>query len=258
MRTVKPKVSVVMPAYNMERFIEAAIHSVQQQTYSNWELLVIDDGSWDATCDIVEGLAKADARIRLIRNEKNIGVARTRNRGFELATGEYVALLDSDDLWREEKLARQVSMAEETGAAVIFCSYAIVGESGEKHCADFIVPAVTDFEEALSKIVISCSTALLTRDVYTKYRFDPGYYHEDLVFWLQILHDGLHVRGVTDVLADYRVYEGTRASNKMRTAINRWKVYRSCFGLSVGKSIFVFIKYAFLGMKKYWFKRKMV
>ena len=249
-----PKVSVVMPAYNMERYIGAAIHSVQEQTYSNWELLVIDDGSGDSTCDIVERLAKEDRRIRLIRNKKNIGVAQTRNRGFELASGKYVALLDSDDLWRKEKLARQISLAEETGADVIYCSYAIIGETGRKICDDFIVPQITDFEKCLSKIVISCSTALLSREVYKNYRFNPDYYHEDLVFWLQVLQDGLVVSGVTDVLADYRVHEGTRASNKLRTAVNRWKVYRSYFGLPVGKSVIVFAIYAFLGVKKYWRK----
>lgn len=251
----KPKVSIVMPAYNMERYIGAAIHSVQQQTYSNWELLVIDDASTDSTCDIVERLSEEDSRIRLIRNEKNIGVAKTRNRGFALASGQYVALMDSDDLWREAKLTRQVKLAEETGADVIYCSYAIISESGQKLCDDYIVPKVTNFEEALSKSVISCSTALLSRDVYTTYRFNPEYYHEDLVFWLQLLYDRLKVRGVTDVLADYRIHDGTRASNKIRTAVNRWKVYRSYFGLPFEKSVVVFLKYAFLGVKKYWRKR---
>lgn len=250
----QPKVSVVMPAYNMERYIGEAIRSVQNQTYSNWELLVVDDGSDDSTCDIVEQIAAVDGRIRLIRNEKNIGVAQTRNRGFELASGEYVALLDSDDLWREEKLERQISLAGETGVGIIYCSYAIIGETGEKVCGDFIVPVITNFEEALSKIVISCSTALLSRDVYKKYHFNKDYYHEDLVFWLQILRDRVEVSGVTDVLADYRVHNGTRASNKIRTAINRWKVYRTYFKLSVVKSAWFFVKYAFLGVKKYWRK----
>lgn len=250
----KPKVSIVMPAYNMERYIAAAISSVQKQTYSNWELLIIDDGSKDSTCAIVEQLAAEDARICLIRNEKNMGVARARNRGFELASGKYVALLDSDDLWREEKLEHQVDLAEETGADIIYCSYAIIDEMGMKLCDDFIVPAVTNFEESLFRSVISCSTALLSFDVYHTYRFNPDFYHEDLIFWLQILHDRLKVSGAKQVLADYRVHSGTRASNKLRTAVNRWKVYRSYFGLPVGKSLLLFSKYTFCGIKKYWRK----
>lgn len=250
----KPKVSVIMPAYNMERYIGDAIRSVQQQTYTNWELLIIDDGSTDSTGEIVEQLAREDERIRFIRNERNIGVARTRNRGFELASGEYVALLDSDDVWRPEKLACQLAMAEESGADVVFCSYAIIGEVGEKLCSDFIVPQETNFEEGLSKIVISCSTALLSKSVYKIYRFNADYYHEDLVFWLEILHDGLRNKGVVDVLADYRVHDGARASNKVRTAINRWKIYRKCFSLSTVKSAVFFAKYAFWGVKKYWRK----
>ena len=250
----KPKVSVIMPAYNMERYIGAAIQSVQQQTYLNWELLIIDDGSQDATCEIVERLAAEDERIHLIRNEKNIGVAQARNRGFALASGKYVALLDSDDLWRAEKLALQIDVAEETGAAIVYCSYGIIDETGAKLCDDFIVPKVTNFEKSLSQSVISCSTALLSSDVYHNYRFNPDFYHEDLIFWLQILNDQLEVSGVKDVLADYRVYSGTRASNKIRTAINRWKVYRRYFGLSILKSVWVFVKYAFLGVRKYWRK----
>lgn len=250
----KPKVSVIMPAYNMERYIEQAIQSVQRQTYSNWELLVIDDGSLDNTCKIVERLAEQDARIHLLRNEKNIGVSRARNRGFDLASGKYVALMDSDDLWREEKLARQVDLAERTGADVIYCSYGIIGEMGEKLCNDFIVPDITNFENSLSQSVISCSTAMLSSDVYHTYRFNPDFYHEDLIFWLQILNDQLVVSGVTDVLADYRVYKGTRASNKIRTAVNRWKVYRRYFELSFTDSVWAFVKYAFLGVRKYWRK----
>lgn len=251
MVTEKPLVSIVMPAYNMERYIESAICSVQSQTYKNWELLVIDDGSTDKTCEIVERLAAGDDRIRLIRNEKNVGVARTRNRGFEMAAGCYVALLDSDDLWRPEKLDYQVALAVDTGADIVYCSYGMIGESGKKICDDFIVSAQTDFKESLSRMVISCSTALLSQNVFKKYRFDPEYYHEDLVFWLQILRDGLLARGQTEVLADYRVHDGARAANKFRSAMNRWKVYRTYFNLSVKDSAFFLIKYAFLGVMKY-------
>ena len=91
-----PAVSVIMPAYNMERFIAQAIRSVMAQTMTDWELLVIDDGSSDRTCAIVEELAAKDSRVRLYRNTSNVGVAKTRNRGVDLSRGEFIALLDSD------------------------------------------------------------------------------------------------------------------------------------------------------------------
>ena len=251
----KALVSVVMPAYNMERFIEAAIRSVQVQTYENWELLVIDDCSGDRTCEIVAELAAQDTRIRLIRNEENMGVAKTRNRGFELAQGQYVALLDSDDLWRSEKLDSQLRLAQTTGADIVYCSYAMVDEEGRSVCKDFLVPEATDFDASATRMVISCSTALLAETVFRKYRFHSGYYHEDLVFWLQILNDGLTARGVGEILADYRLRSGTRASNKIRSAMNRWTVYRRYFGFSLGKSARLLARYAFYGVAKYRRKR---
>lgn len=249
-------VSVVMPAYNMERFIEPAIRSVQAQTYGNWELLVIDDCSCDRTCEIVAELAAQDARIRLIRNEGNMGVAKTRNRGFELAQGKYVALLDSDDLWRPEKLERQLHLAQASGADIVYCSYSMVDEAGQPVCNDFLVPEATDFDASAIRMVISCSTALLAETVFKKYRFHAGYYHEDLVFWLQILNDGLTARGVKDILADYRICSGTRAANKIRSARNRWTVYRHYFGFSLGKSAGLLARYAFYGVAKYRRKNK--
>ena len=93
-----PLVSVIMPSYNAERFIEEAIASVQAQTYKNWELIVIDDGSKYSTKEIVKKIAEKDKRIRLLINEKNMGVAKTRNRGLDISQGDYVAFLDSDDV----------------------------------------------------------------------------------------------------------------------------------------------------------------
>lgn len=246
-----PCVTVVMPAYNAERYIETAIRSVMGQTFTDWELIVIDDGSKDTTVKIVEQLAREDGRITSLRNEVNMGVAKTRNRGMALASGEFVALLDSDDVWHPEKLEKQVALAKETGADVVYCSYALVDENGRKKCDDFIVPAQTDFQASLTKGVISCSTALLSRKVTQAYQFDNTYYHEDLALWLLILKDGHSARGVTDVLADYRVMEGTRAANKLNSAAHRWQIYRKLLGFSVFKSGKLLLKYAVLGLKKY-------
>ena len=250
-KLTSPVVSVIMPAYNEERFVEEAIRSVIQQTFTDWELLVLDDCSQDSTCAIVQRIAAEDSRIRLINNEQNMGVAQTRNRGLELCAGQFVALLDSDDVWYPEKLSCQLKLAQETGADVVYCSYGMIDEHDEKICQDFIVPATTDYKDSLIKSVISCSTALLSRSVVDRYRFASGFYHEDLALWLQILRDGYTACGATEVLADYRVIEGTRASNKVRNAVNRWRVYRDYLKLPVLKSTVLLFQYALLGLKKY-------
>ena len=244
-------VSVVMPAYNAEKYIEQAIRSVMKQTYTDWELLVIDDCSTDNTFLIVDQLAKEDSRIILKKNEFNIGVAKTRNIGFDLSSGQYLALLDSDDIWLEDKLLRQLELFELKDADIVYCSYAIIDEEGNRKCNDFIVTEQTFYKDALVRSVISCSTVMISREIYTKFRFDASFYHEDLVLWLKLLKDGYKAYGLAEVLAKYRVFHGTRSSNKFRSVLNRFIVYRHYLKLPLHESILLLIQAAIIGVKKY-------
>ena len=247
----KALVSVVMPAYNASAYIEEAIRSVMNQTHTKWQLLVIDDGSCDDTCAVVMRLAEEDPRIALFRNEKNMGVAKTRNRGMDMCTGDYVALLDCDDWWHPQKLEKQLALAEETGADILYCSYGIMDECGDKMCDDFFVPAETNYKNSMIQSVISCSTALLSKAIVEKYRFRADFYHEDMVLWLELLRDGYKACGAVDVLAKYRVSRGSRASNKIKNAIEKWKVCRKCMKEPFFSSVSVMTQYAWLSLKKY-------
>lgn len=141
----QPLVSVIMPAYNAEEYISEAVQSVMAQTYTNWELLILDDCSTDGTADKARCFSDLDPRITLYSNPKNIGVALTRNKGMALAKGSWVALLDSDDIWHKDKLEKQLVAAENTGADIIYCSYSLMDKNGE-HLSDFIVPERTSYE----------------------------------------------------------------------------------------------------------------
>lgn len=244
-------VSVIMPAYNASATIEQSIRSVMAQTYTEWELIVVDDGSADDTCDVVRRLMAEDSRIQLVQNPENKGVSHTRNRGLDLCRGDYVALLDCDDVWFSKKLEKQLVLATESGADVVYCSYGIVDEAGNARCDDFIVPPQITYRETLSHSVISCSTALLSRRVVDAYRFRTDYYHEDLVLWLEILRDGYTAVGVTEVLAQYRVFEGTRSSNKLKSAARRWVVIRRCMREPLLSSIGAMLRYAWITLRKY-------
>ena len=250
-----PQVSIVMPNYNSERYISEAISSVIRQTYPNWELLVIDDDSYDRSVSIVREFESKDPRIHLVVNEKNLGTARTRNRGMSLCRGEYVALLDSDDIWEPGKLEKQMEVAERTGADIIYCSYGLVDEHDHKLCRDFIVVPETDFDQMLKSSVISCSTAVLSREAADRYRFSDSYQHEDYALWMEMLQDGCRARGTQEVLAEYRVHTGSRAHDKARAAKGRWEIYRKALNLPRWKCLAAFLAYGVNGLMKYRHRR---
>lgn len=249
--TVTPLVSVIMPAYNAAPFIEEAVFSVLNQSISDLELIVIDDCSKDRTPDILRGLADRDGRIRVVVNDENMGVARTRNRGLSLFRGEYVAFLDSDDYWKPRMLEKMLDRAKETGADIIYCSYELVDEQGAKVCNDFLVPPATTFESSVVRSVITCSTVLITARLAAENRFPTDIYHEDIALWFQILRDGGTARGVPEVLAAYRQHSGSRSSGKLKSACRRWIIYRKHLKLPLGMCLGTMIRYGYYGVKKF-------
>ena len=245
-----PMVTVVMPAYNCEKYIQRAIDSVLEQSMTDWELLIIDDCSTDHTPDIARHAAFADARIKVICQKENGGVSNARNTGIAHAAGEWIALLDSDDYWVSDKLEKQLQCAQEKGADIVYCSYGFVDEDGREY-GRFIVPKKTDFKATLSKSVISCSTCLIRADFFKKNTFTTEYYHEDLHLWLRMLQQGAVARGVEEVLAYYRQVSGSRSNDKLHSAIERWKIFRKAFHLPFFYSCAMFLKYTFGGILKY-------
>ena len=246
-----PLVSVIIPAYNAERFLEETVRSVMNQTVQDWELLILDDCATDGTYALAERLAAEDDRITLLKNEQNMGVARTRNRGFDLCRGKYVALLDSDDVWHPEKLERQLARMEETAADFSYTSYAIVDIEGKKTKADFLVPGEVTYSDQLTRNAIGCSTVMLKKELLDKYRFATDFYHEDYVLWVQLLRDGCRAAGCTEVLVDWRYVENSRSFNKMKAARNRWRIYRDYLKLPLHERIRFFAVYAVTSVIKY-------
>lgn len=246
-----PIVSVIMPAYNAARYIGDAIRSVLAQTVPELELIIIDDCSRDDTRRIVREWMVRDGRIRLLENQRNQGTAFCRNRGLEDFRGRYAAFLDADDAWRPEKLEKQLALAEKEGAALVYSSYALVDEWGEKRRGSFIVPKTADVSTLLKNNVIGCSTVLLSGETARNARFSAEYYHEDYALWLALLRDGRRAVGVEEVLVDYRLHPGSRAYNKLASARNRWQIYRSLMNLSRPRSAYYLTRYAVSGIQKY-------
>lgn len=248
---VGPLVSVIMPAYNAEKYIEEAIQTVMAQTITDWELIVVDDCSTDATCEILRGLASADLRIRLIRNEVNSGVAKSRNHAMDVAQGQFVAFLDSDDMWYPEKLEKQIALLKNKCADLSYTSYRLVTAHDKSAISDYMVPKETSFEDMLGQNHIGCSTVLMTRELADNSRFTTDYFHEDYVLWLRLLRNGAKAVGLSEVQVDYRYYPTSKAGNKFKSAAHRWKIYRGCLGLSRVRSVRYMVRYTIAGIKKY-------
>jgi teichuronic acid biosynthesis glycosyltransferase TuaG len=247
---IAPRVSIIMPAYNAERYIAEAINSVIAQTVVDWELLIIDDCSADKTRDIAAAFEKEDERIRCIASNSNIGAAGARNKGLDEAKGEWIAFLDSDDIWRREKLEKQLAYAGAADADIVYSSYRLFGDSAGKG-RDYIVPASTNYEYMLKENTIGCSTVLIRRSALKGRRFSEKTFHEDYALWLELLRNGCKAAGCIEVLTDWRMVEGARSFDKIAAARNRWHIYREIEKLSFAKSAVAFAAYAVSGVLKH-------
>lgn len=245
-------ITIIMPAYNCEKFIKQAVQSVISQTYEDWKLIIIDDCSTDGTRRLATELAAGDARIELLCNEKNQGVSRTRNRGIKEAKTEWIAFLDSDDAWDKEKLAKQVALTEgNPQAEFTFTGSAFMRESGELMDAVFQVPERVTRRKLLKQNVISCSSVMIKRELLLRHPMPEGKeIHEDFAVWLTVLSEIEYAYGINEPLLTYRVYQGSKSGNKRKAARMNWNTYRKV-GLNPVVAAYYMFWYAVNGIKKH-------
>lgn len=239
-----------MPAYNAEKTILNAIGSVQTQTYENFEIIVVDDGSIDGTCQVVERLAGYDSRIHLLRMAKNSGSpAAPRNIGLRHATGRFIAFLDADDKWKPLKLERQIAFMETTRAGISCTGYDVHNDDG-KLVGYFIPPSQNSFEGLLRENTIGCLTAMIDSRRVGPIEF-PACGHEDYALWLSLLKGGGSVHGLQERLAEYRVSRSSVSGNKFKVLKYFWRIYREREGFSVSRSSYYCVRYAWNTRRKY-------
>jgi len=224
--TAAPAVSIVTPAYNAARFVAETIASAQAQTMPDWEMIVVDDRSTDDTAAIVERIAAADPRVRLVRQPANAGPAEARNAALDHARARFVAFLDSDDLWLPEKLERQLAFMAETGCALSYTAYRRIDRDGGRTGALIRVPARLRYADLLKNTAIATLTAMVDRGQTGELRMiEAGY--DDFVLWLSILRRGFVAHGLREDLARYRVVGGGSVSGRpLRSAGWVWRIYR--------------------------------
>lgn len=246
----KALVSIVMPAYNCEKYVVEAVNSVLAQTYQNWELLVLDDGSKDNTLQMINEFRNKDSRIRPLQNEKNMGVSATRNRGIELASGDWIAFLDSDDMWEPSKLEKQLEIAEKKAAEFLFTGSSYINEEGEPYKGIFEVPEIVTYKRVRNQNVVSCSSVLVKKKYFENIKMEKDEMHEDYAVWLRILKLGVTAYGVNEPLLIYRISRNSKSGNKMKTIKMTYKVFRF-IGINPIWSVYFMMRHVIASVGKY-------
>jgi len=257
------QVSIVMPAYNAEKFIIKTIDSIRNQTFDNWELIVVDDLSTDSTADLVGAIAAEDPRVSLVRLNKNFGgPAGPRNCGVRNASSDIVAFCDSDDLWHPQKLEKQLSLYG--GEESFFCASKIKNFSEDAYVKfetvqDIEVEEVSFIIQSL-KSRIPASSVILSKKLALQNQFNEDISYkavEDYHCWLRVLDSGVVCQKILHPLVHYRVCDGQISASKINMLKKVFMVHRNYPGRSIFMAFVYACSHAFGGIYARWLKREM-
>lgn len=243
-------ITVIMPAYNAEKTVREAVNSVIAQTVKDWELIVIDDGSTDNTVAILTELADSDSRIRFLQNEKNSGVSYTRNRAVTLATGKWIAFLDSDDIWQPQKLQKQLELSEKYPEMVVcYTASSFIDESGKPF--EYVMQAIEElnYKTLLHKNIMSCSSVMIRSSVMKEIKMPNDKMHEDYFVWLTVLKKHKIAYGINEPLLIYRLCANSKSSNRIKSAKMLFNTYKAV-GYNSFKTYTLVFRYTLYSIKK--------
>lgn len=244
------RVSVVIPAYNCIRTVESTLRSVLAQTCPPSEIIIVNDASTDNTAALLASLAAEDSRIRILTQPRNAGVAEARNRGVREAAGEFVALIDSDDIWKPEKLEKQLSLLQEKHADFLCTGAQCITDDGTPTERFFPCPEAISYRRLKGRNEIVCSSVLVKRDLLLAHPFETGPFHEDYLCWLRISKSGVTVYGINEPLTLYRLTAASLSRDKKKSALKTVRVYQKA-GLSFPERVFCMCRYVLHGLKRY-------
>lgn len=239
-------VSIIVPVYNAAKYIEKTIEMVASQTYKDWELILVDDASRDGSADVIEKIISSQRRrIRLIRKSVNEGAAAARNTGIDASSGRYIAFLDADDIWKSDKLEKQIAFMEKHDAAFSFHAYEFGDDQANPTGKVVKVPLKLTYKKALSRTIIFTSTVMFdTEKIDMEIIHMPMVPSEDTATWWRILKSGYVAYGLNENLAIYRRPGKSLSSNKIVAVQRIWFLYRNICNLSVIESMYHFVGWA--------------
>ena len=243
-------VSIITPSFNSSLYIEECITSVQNQSYTNWEMLIIDDFSSDNSVNLIQQISNEDSRIKLITLSSNVGAAEARNEALKYSKGKYIAFLDSDDLWMPTKLEKQIKFMQSLKCAFSFTAYQPISEDGSQKFSVIDVPSKIHYHSYLKNTIIGCLTVVIDKEQTGNFRMPNIRSSHDMALWLDIMKRGFSAYGLNQNLAYYRLVSNSNTSKKWKAAAEVWEVYRNIEKLSIGYSLLCFIGYSYNALKK--------
>lgn len=244
-------VSSITPVYNSEKYIEATLLSILSQSYQNIEIIVVDDCSTDNTAAIINKMADKYRQIKYYRLEQNSGAAVARNKGIELAQGQFIAFIDSDDIWKPEKLERQISVVKNQKAEFVFTAIEIIDSDGKTIKSKRPVREEIGYKFLLKNTMIATSSVLIDVSKTGKFRMPFIRSGQDYATWLLLLRNGRTAYGVNEALVQYRRTKGSLSSDKVRNWKKVWKIQTEFEKINPVVAYFNCLAYIIHAIKKY-------
>ncbi|AOC94699.1 Putative teichuronic acid biosynthesis glycosyltransferase TuaG [Flavobacterium anhuiense] len=238
-------VSILTPTYNTEKFIRATLESVQNQTYQNWEMILVDDASTDKTVSIIEEFAQNDSRVKLFKLPENRGNGFARNAALEKATGKYIAYLDADDLWFSEKLEKQIQFLKMNNQPFTFSYYDSIDEEGNNLSRRVESPNPLTYKELFFCNYVGNLTAIYDADYFGKIILETTQKRQDWRIWLTILKQIKIAKPVPEPLAFYRIRKNSVSSSKFKLIKHNFGVYREFHGYNLVFSVLLMMRFLF-------------
>lgn len=243
---MKDLVSILTPTFNAEKFIRATIKSVQEQTYENWEMILVDDASTDNTVSIIEDFAQRDNRIKLFKFSENRGNGFARNAALDKATGKYIAYLDADDLWFPSKLEKQIQFLNANNLHFTFSYYDSIDEEGNNLNRRVESPNPLIYKQLFFCNYVGNLTAIYDADYFGKIMLETSQKRQDWRLWLTILKQIKTAEVVPESLAFYRIRKDSISSSKFKLIKHNFGVYREFHRYNFMSSVLLMMRFLFI------------
>lgn len=250
---VKGRVSVITPIYNAEKYLEKTLASVFAQTYKNIEIVLVDDCSKDKSAQIIARLKMQHPEIIYFLQPQNMGAGAARNKALELASGQYVAFLDSDDLWLPEKTERQLNLMKKKNSPFSYAAIEMIDEDGRIIKGKRNIKETCNYKYLLHNTIIATSSVIIDRSILGDFRMPLRRGGQDYATWLSLLREGAVACGINETLVCYRMGHKSLSSNKFKSIKQVWEIQTQDEKINKLVAAFHVGCFAFNAIKKYYF-----